>query len=1033
MLSSGCVNTHEELPICTCPQRTAVPQRPAVLPFEPIPANNIKMRNWLLDRYASSTFNTCPHRPLQHMKGPPIEIHLDEEEAKPRVFNTAAPIPLHWQQQVKDDLDRDVALGVIERVPYGIPVTWCHRMVVTRKNDGSPRRTVDLSPLNRYCKREVHYGESPFTLARRVPGNTWKSVTDAWNGYHSVPLRQSDRHLTTFITPFGRFRYTRAPQGFLSSGDGYNRRFQAILSDFERKERCVDDTLFYDDNLASHWWRMIDFLSNVGSSGVVLNPDKLQFAKRTVNFAGFQISETNIVPLPKYIDAIQTFPVPNSTTDIRSWFGLINQASNYGQLRDVMTPFRKFLSHKQKFYWDDELNKAFENSKATIVDMIREGVRIFDAKKPTCLRPDWSSRGLGYFLMQKHCGCYPVVPDCCEDGWRITLAGSRFLSDTEKRYAAIEGEALAIVWSLEQTKYFTMGCNDLMVVTDHKPLTKIFADRTLDEIPNPRLFRLKQRTLPWAFRILYMPGSTNTAADAASRHPCSPTTGVNLFCFSDTEETAIIATIMKEAEEVTAISWSTLVRETNNDSVLQSLKLAIIDDFTKECREVGSYVRYRGSLRVHDDVILYGDRVVVPSSLREAVLVNLHAAHQGILSMEMRAQSIVFWPGMSYDIERVRRECSECNKNAPSQARLPSEPVDPPTTPFEKIFADFFEFGGNHYLVIGDRLSGWTEIYPTPSGSQYAGSRGLIRCLRLFFTSFGVPQELASDGGPEFRADSTVKFLRQWDVKQRISSAYFPESNGRAEVAVKTVKRLLRSNIGPSGSLNNDKFLRAMLQLRNTPDPDCNMSPAEIIFGRPLKDTFSFANRAKNSSTPKMREEWRDVWSKKEVALRKRFARWSERIDEHAKKLRPLTVGSKCFIQNQTGPHKKRWDRSGTVMEVLPHNQYTVKVDGSGHLTRRNRQFLRQFAPATTTIERPIVEGPPDPEINVDSTAPRVSVEDSDVVQNGAKKVVMDTTEAKLPLMVRRIQPFNKLGLKEVPIHEVTTRLRPRKTGGHEQ
>ena len=51
-----------------------------------------------------------------------------------------------------------------------------------------------------------------------------------------------DRHLTTVVTPFGRLRYCRAPQGFVSSGDGFNRRFDAILSDFERKERCVDDT-----------------------------------------------------------------------------------------------------------------------------------------------------------------------------------------------------------------------------------------------------------------------------------------------------------------------------------------------------------------------------------------------------------------------------------------------------------------------------------------------------------------------------------------------------------------------------------------------------------------------------------------------------------------------------------------------------------------------------------------------------------------------------------------------------------------------
>jgi hypothetical protein len=117
--------------------------------------------------------------------------------------HTPANVPLHWQQRVYEDLLCDEALRVIECVSYGDPVTWCHRMVITRKHDGSPHRTVDLSPLNKFYKRETFETESPFHLARRIRMDNWKTVTDAWNGYHSVPLRQTDRHLTTFTTPFG--------------------------------------------------------------------------------------------------------------------------------------------------------------------------------------------------------------------------------------------------------------------------------------------------------------------------------------------------------------------------------------------------------------------------------------------------------------------------------------------------------------------------------------------------------------------------------------------------------------------------------------------------------------------------------------------------------------------------------------------------------------------------------------------------------------------------------------------------------------
>jgi hypothetical protein len=956
-LTNGCTNTFsDDNASCDCPQRSVVPKRPGALPFPCLAENNSKMKEWLLNRYKSSTFNTCPHRPLPCMEGPPVEIHIDES-ATPKTCHTPANIPLHWQQRVYDDLMRDEALNVIEPVPYGEPVTWCHRMVVTRKHDGTPRRTVDLSPLNKFCKRETFATETPFQLARRIPKGAWKTVTDAWNGYHSVPLRKSDRHLTTFITPFGRWRYTRAPQGFISSGDGYNRRFDEILAPFERKERCVDDTIHYDDDLEQHWWRTIDLLTRLGEAGIVLNPDKFQFAEKTVDFAGFRVSDSTIEPLPKYLDAIRDFPTPASTTDIRSWFGLVNQVTNYAQLRDTMAPFKPFLSPRHKFMWNDDLDQAFERSKQFIIEAIRHGVEIFDLQKRTCLRPDWSNKGIGYFLLQQWCNCPSETPGCCIDGWRITLAGSRFLSSAESRYAAVEGEALAVAWGLEQTRYFTQGCDNLVVVTDHKPLVKILGDRTLDEITNTRLFRLKQRTLPWRFIIKHLPGKTNFAADATSRHPSSSGSiaGISLDQ-GDIIEHAIIASVKNDSRNILTMPWNLIAKETSSDASLRHLSQLIEQGFTENDRNddtVASIWPLRDSLYIQDGVILHQDRILVPQSLRQRVLNNLHAAHQGITAMEQRARAIVYWPGMTSDIRSKRESCGKCNRNAPSQAATPPIPSPAPSTPFESIYADFFDCGGRHYLVVGDRLSGWVEVYASPSGTHASGAAGLIKHLRSLFATFGVPEELSSDGGPEFTAKCTEDFLARWGIHHRISSAYFAQSNGRAEVAVKKAKRLLMSNTGPTGSLDNDGFLRAILQLRNTPDPDCNISPAQIIFGRPIRDEFSFMNKLEKFSNPNVRPLWREAWAAKEDALRTRMTRSTEKLTAHSRALRPLRIGEHVFLQNQTGPNANKWDKSGIVVDALDYDQFWVKVDGSGRLTRRNRRFLRSYTPTSTSLQPP--------------------------------------------------------------------------------
>ena len=144
-------------------------------------------------------------------------------------------VPVYWQEEIKAGLNRDVRLGVIEPVPVGDPVTYCHRMVRCAKKDGKPRRTVDMQSLNANATRETHHTQSPFHQTRSVPAGMKKTVFDAWNGYHSVALHPDDRHLTTFITPWGRYRYRVSPQGYVASGDGYSRRFDEIVSNVPDK------------------------------------------------------------------------------------------------------------------------------------------------------------------------------------------------------------------------------------------------------------------------------------------------------------------------------------------------------------------------------------------------------------------------------------------------------------------------------------------------------------------------------------------------------------------------------------------------------------------------------------------------------------------------------------------------------------------------------------------------------------------------------------------------------------------------------
>jgi len=215
-----------------------------------------------------------------------------------------------------------------------------------------------------------------------------------------------------------------------------------------------------------------------------------------------------------------------------------------------------------------------------------------------------------------------------------------------------------------------------------------------------------------------------------------------------------MASIRDDTQGFSAISWSLLAQETAREESLGHALHALERNGIIDSQDpaLASLSPICDSLYAQDGVLMYNDRVVVPSSLRQGILQHLHAALQGTSTMEQRAPAIVYWPGLSKDIQNTRHNCANCHRNAPFQAATPPIPSPPPSTPFAAIFADFFDYGGCHYLVVGDRLSGWVEVLRSTAGTDLGGSAGLVRHLRTFFPTFGVPEELGSDGGPRIHS-----------------------------------------------------------------------------------------------------------------------------------------------------------------------------------------------------------------------------------------------------------------------------------------
>ena len=979
---------------CSCSTRALPPTTPPSLPCDPTEENLPHLKQYILERYKASAFNCCERQSLPLMTdSPPLRLHIDPQATPTAVYSPSA-IPRHWVDDVKAGLDRDERIGVIERVPVNEPVTWTSRMLVTPKSDGSPRRVIDFQSVNAHTPRQTHHTRSPWAIASSIPAGKYKSVCDNWHGYHSVPLHPADRHVTCFLTPWGRYRYRTTPQGLNSSGDGYTQRSDIIMEGITDMEKCIDDTLLWTDTIEQNFYKVCAFLSKCSNAGMVFNPSKFQFSEQEVDYLGFKITNTGIKPQEQFLQSIRDFPTPRSLTDVRSWFGMINQISYTFAIAPAMAPFRHLLSAKVPFHWSEELQTAFDASKEEIIMQCMKGVRSFSLTAPTALATDWSKLAMGFWLTQKFCNCPgPVRPACCKTGWQTVYCGSTFNSPAESRYHPIEGEACAAKKGLEKCKVFVLGHPNLILCVDHKPLLATMGNQALADIPNPRLLDFKIKSLAFRFKPVYVPGKLHVTADALSRRSDSPIASLppartqqdpthspdnnvqpeysdtfgppdwvtsptvapmlavqpsqadrtetdNLEALLHGSVVAHLAAI-RYNDEVEALTWERLEAGCLASPQYRLLHKTVQQGVPENSKDwdlqLQPYFRHRQYLSTLGPVVLLYDRPIIPNSLRQDAMDHLHAAHGCANLMFSRAASSLYWPNYREDINQFQAACRTCRRIAPSNPSLPhTAQPDMPTYPFESVVADFFSFEGRNYLAMADRYSNWISLFKLVKDDAY----NLLQALRDYSTCFGIPRRLSSDGASIFTAAETENFCKRWGISQRISSSYFPQSNKRAEVAVKSCKRMVRDNLKPDGSLDGDRLARALLVHRNTPDPATGVSPAQIVFGRQVRDHLPTPLHKLD-----LRSDWQRAAKLREECFMKRHYAKCEDPPSKGKLLPPLIPGDTVYVQDQDGRTPRQWNKSGKVLEALPHDSYLIRIDGSYNTTRRNRKFLRKFVP----------------------------------------------------------------------------------------
>jgi hypothetical protein len=304
--------------------------------------------------------------------------------------------------------------------------------------------------------------------------------------------------LTTFNTPFGRYRFLRMPFGIHSAQEIFHKRVNHLFEDLEGVETDIDDILVWGRTIEEHDQRLKATLDRTKLIGMTLNPDKCKLRVTEVTYLGHKLTGEGVRPDQSKVEAIINMPAPQDKAGVQRLLGMVNYLAKFiPGMSEITAPLRELLKKNVPWHWTEKHQEAFEKIKEIL--STNRVLRYYDVTKPVILQTDASSKGLGAVLLQ--------------DGFPIAYA-SRSMTATQVRYAQIEKELLAVVFACERFHQYIYG-KTVEVHSDHKPLESILK-KPLATAP-ARLQRMLLRLQKYDINLVYKQGKLLQVADTLSR------------------------------------------------------------------------------------------------------------------------------------------------------------------------------------------------------------------------------------------------------------------------------------------------------------------------------------------------------------------------------------------------------------------------------------------------------------------------------------------------------------------------------------
>ncbi|XP_062541853.1 uncharacterized protein K02A2.6-like [Armigeres subalbatus] len=742
-------------------------------------------------------------------KMPGIKIKFSVDSSIPPERNAYYNVPAAFREAARARLDEMESRGIIERVTKA--PEWISGMSAVPKGKNDFRLVVNMRAPNKAIKREYFRMPVIEEMKIKLHGAKFFTKLDLRNAY--LELCTESRDLTTFLTENGMYRFTRLMFGVNCAPEIFQREMCRLLEGVDNKIVYIDDVLIYADTIEKLRTTTGEVLRIIRANNLTLNEEKCEFDKDFTTFLGHGLDANGFHVDEAKVKAIRRFRPPSTVSELKSFLGLASYVSPYIQdFADISSPLW-FATTNKNWCWGPEQLTAFEAVKGRITHCTTT-LGYFSDNDNTILYTDASPNALGAVLVQENPNNSP----------RIISFASKALTDTEKRYAQNQREALATVWAVEHFSFFLLG-RHFTLRTDAQGVAFILnRSRENSKRALTRADGWALRLSPYNYEVQFIRGRDNIA-DPSSRLYIG-----NDDAFDERHSPWEIAAL--EAKPVEFLTVKELQEETALDSALQD----VIDSLESGVwrKELKRFESVAGDLSFEKGILVKNGCVVVPSKLREKTLNLAHDGHPMAAKLKSILRERVWWPGLAKDAEEWVRSCQICVTNGRPEKPTPMKRILAPQAVWESIALDFngpyARFGGISILLIVDYRSRFLIARPVKSTSFEQTK--LV--LEEVFTREGFPKSIRSDNGPPFNGDEYRTYCADRNIETVFSTPLFPQQNGLVECYMRLVNKAMASAVSSRSCF--EKELQAAVNAHNVAAHSVTgFPPEEVMLSRKIK------------------------------------------------------------------------------------------------------------------------------------------------------------------------------------------------------